>query len=74
MILVHKGVRPEYPIHLLDFKRKIYYEEYPDGSIVLWNKKLLNSGCNIASVILEEMRGCFYCPLCKEWFSRSQWE
>lgn len=75
MTLRHIGIRPIYNIELLDFKRKIYIEEFPDGSYKLWNKRQLKSGCNrIAWGEVLEMRDCYYCPTCDEWFNKNQWE
>jgi hypothetical protein len=45
MILRHKGIRPLHSLALIDFKKKIYCEEYPDGTFKLWNNRTLNSGC-----------------------------
>lgn len=73
--LRHKGMSPTYEIKVSDFKRNIYYEEYPDGSIVHWNKKLLKSGCGkVVEDPDEELMGCWYCPRCDEWFNPKHWE
>jgi hypothetical protein len=73
--LIHKGVRPVYPIEMLDFKRKIWLEECPDGRIKLWNSKMLTSGCNNElDIPVRELEGCIYCPWCDEYFSYDQWE
>lgn len=70
----HIGIRPIYEIVMLDFKKKIYLEEYPDGKWRLWNKRMLKSGCGYITTTLKEMRECYYCHHCDEWFSKDQWE
>jgi hypothetical protein len=72
--LIHKGVRPVYDIYLVDFKKKIYYEEYPNGTIKLWNLRTLNSGCGNVISAPRELMDCYYCPKCDEYFSKNQWE
>lgn len=73
-ILIHVGTRPTYELQVLDFKRKLYIEEFPDGGYRIWNKRMLKSGCNkTIDNDPEEMRGCLYCPWCDEWFNREQW-
>jgi hypothetical protein len=77
MRLIHKGIRPIADIEVLDFKRKLYIEELPDGTYRVWTKKQLNSGCNLVTRSLayrDELMGCFYCKHCNEWFSKDQWE
>lgn len=73
MILIHKGVRPTYDIQMLDFKRKIYLEELPCGGYRLWNRRQLFSGCDNETDSPMEMRGCYYCKTCDEWFNKEQW-
>lgn len=72
----HVGIKPLYPLEMLDFKRKIYLEEMPDGQIRLWNKRMLKSGCNneISPEEFKELDECIYCPYCDEFFSYEQWE
>lgn len=72
MRLKHVGVRPTHPL-TLDFKKKIYYEECPNGKRLRWTKRMLSSGCDQIIYKPREMMGCFYCPWCAEWFSRDQW-
>lgn len=74
MKLIHKGIKPLHELQVLDFKRKIYYEECLDGSYKLWTERQLNSGCDFIIREIKEMRGCIYCPWCDEWFSKNQWE
>lgn len=74
MRLRHKGIRPKYEVQVLDFKRKLYIEELPDGSYKVWTKKQLNSGCDYIAKYANELMGCQYCPWCNEWFSMDQWE
>lgn len=73
--LRHVGLHPTHPIELLDFKRKLYIEDFPDGTYKIWNKRQLNSGCGktVPLTYMREMRGCIYCPWCDEWFSKKQW-
>jgi hypothetical protein len=72
----HIGIKPMYPLEMLDFKRKIYLEEMPDGQIRLWNKRMLKSGCGntIEPHEYKEVDDCIYCPYCDEFFSYEQWE
>lgn len=70
----HIGRRPQYPVQVLDFKRKTYIEEFPDGSYKIWNKKMLNSGCDGVVEEIKELYDCIYCPHCNEYFSKDQWE
>lgn len=76
MILIHKGVRPKYNLTLIDFKKKIYYEEDPNGNFIkYWNMRMLNSGCNnVIRIAPKELMDCYYCPRCDEYFSKDQWE
>lgn len=74
MILRHVGIRPTHELQVLDFKRKIFIEEFPDGSYNLWNIKMLKSGCNWVIKETHELMDCYYCPACNEWFSKNQWE
>lgn len=76
MKLIHKGVRPAYPIEVSDFKRKLFIEELPDGDYKIWNIKLLKSGCGsiLDSEFITLLMGCIYCPWCDEYFSKDQWE
>lgn len=77
MIMRHIGIRPENPIHLVDFRKKIYYEDLPNGKEKRWTLRQLNSGCGKdvkGEMWLREDRGCYYCPWCDEWFSKNQWE
>lgn len=75
MTLIHKGVRPLHFLTLLDFKKSLYYEEYPDGTGKIWTTKMLNSGCGfVLKTEPRELRECWYCPRCDEYFSKSQWE
>ena len=73
MTLIHKGIRPIHDIEMLDFKRKIYIEEFPDGSYRLWTNKQLKSGCGKTVNIISELMGCIYCKHCNEYFSKDQW-
>lgn len=73
MNLKHKGIRPTYPLLQLDFKRKLYYEEFPDGKIKIWNKRTLISGCDTVVENPRRLMECYYCPKCDEWFSVDQW-
>jgi hypothetical protein len=72
--LIHKGIRPLHSLTVLDFKKKIYYEEYPDETFRLWNKRMLNSGCDNVISSPKELMECYYCPKCDEYFSKDQWE
>lgn len=73
--LKHVGVRPQYDIQLLDFKRKIWVEELPDGELKLWNERQLKSGCGYSTIDRGAyLENCVYCPVCDEWFSFNQWE
>lgn len=74
MRLRHVGIRPLHPLTLVDFKKRIYYEYYPDGTKKRWNERMLNSGCGTVTGNLVKLLGCFYCPQCDEWFSVNQWE
>lgn len=72
--MIHKGVRPTYHIQVLDFKRKLYIEEFPDGTYKVWTKKQLRSGCGDTIDHISELMGCIYCPTCNEYFSKDQWD
>lgn len=74
MKLRHVGIRPLHPLTLVDFKKKIYYEYYPDGSYKRWNLRMLKSGCGRATSDLIKLLECYYCPTCDEWFAVNQWE
>lgn len=74
MTFTHKGIRPTYDLVLLDFKRKIYCEEYPNGDYRIWNKRMLKSGCNVVTKTVREMMDCYYCATCDEWFNKEQWQ
>lgn len=74
MRIKHVGIRPLHPLTLVDYKRKIYYEYFPDGSYRVWNERQLNSGCGVETELILTMSGCLYCPACKEYFSDNQWE
>jgi hypothetical protein len=74
MKLIHKGKSPTHPLVVLDFKRKIYIEEFPDGTYKIWNKKLLRVGCYRRITEFKKLNGCIYCPHCDEWFSLDHWE
>jgi hypothetical protein len=71
----HKGIRPSFEIALINWKKSIYIEEYPNGNYRIWNLRMLNSGCG---KILEDdeilLSGCIYCPHCDEYFNEEQWE
>lgn len=74
MALRHVGIRPLHPLTLIDFKKKIWEEKYPDGSIRHWNLRQLNSGCGKSfSGYQLEIYDCIYCPYCDEYFSKEQW-
>lgn len=74
MALRHVGIRPLYSLTLIDFKKKIWEEEYPDGKIKSWNLRQLNSGCGKAfEGYTLEIYDCIYCPYCDEYFSKEQW-
>lgn len=71
----HKGIRPTHPIALINWKRSIYIEDYPDSDEYrIWNLRMLNSGCG---KILQGdelvLSGCIYCPTCDEYFNEEQW-
>ena len=72
----HKGIRPTYELQVLDNKRKLYLEEFPNGGYRVWNKRMLKSGCGKRTDISEyEVIGeCYYCKHCDEWFHKDQWE
>jgi hypothetical protein len=80
--LRHVGIRPTHPTQVLDFKRKTYLEEFPNGTYKIWTKKLLSSGCgydykfdeDLKRSDVKELQGCLYCPRCDEYFSKDQWE
>lgn len=72
--MVHVGIRPEYPLTRIDNKRKIYFEQFPDGEYRIWNLRMLKSGCGKEVDEIKEMMDCIYCPTCKEWFNTEQWE
>lgn len=74
--LKHIGIRPTGTLTLVDFKKKIYYEELGEEKYRLWNKRMLKSGCGLEIAVnkIKEMRGCIYCPRCDEWFNKEQWE
>ena len=74
VILKHIGIRPLHKLTVLDFKKKIFYEEYPDDTFKLWNERMLNSGCNTIVADTTELMDCYYCPACDEYFSKNQWE
>lgn len=70
----HKGARPQRDFIFVDEKRKLYYEQLPDGKIKLWTKRSLKSGCGKVTKEIREMQGCYYCWYCDEWFNKEQWE
>lgn len=74
MRLIHKGVRPKFPIELVDYKRGLFEEQCLDGKRPLWNSRMLNSGCQNVFSNVKERDGLYYCPCCDEWFSKNQWE
>lgn len=74
MALRHVGIRPKYSLTLIDFKKKIWEEEYPSGKVRLWNLRQLNSGCGqVFEGYQLEIYDCIYCPHCDEYFSKEQW-
>lgn len=74
MALRHVGIRPKHSLTLIDFKKKIWEEEYPDGKIKVWNLRTLNSGCDKSFEGYQlEIYDCIYCPYCDEYFSKDQW-
>lgn len=76
MMLQHVGIRPIHPLTLVDFKKKIWEEEFPNGHVRRWNKRMLYSGCNelIDPDRAEILMECIYCPTCKEYFNTEQWK
>jgi hypothetical protein len=76
MRLKHIGVRPVGELEFLDDgrMRKTWIERLPDGGYKLWNKRLLNSGCNKIVYEDEHDGELIYCPWCEAWFSRNQFE
>lgn len=74
MTLRHKGIRPVHPVEVLDFKRKLFIEDYPDGGYKIWTQRMLRSGCDKIVEDIHELRDCYYCPRCDEWFHKDQWE
>lgn len=74
MTMIHKGVKPEYTLMRIDYKRKIYVEEITGR---IWNMRMLKSGCGVTlkeTDEIKEMMDCIYCPTCREWFNIEQWE
>ena len=72
----HKGIRPLFPIQIINWKKSIYLEEFPDDTgYRIWNLRMLNSGCG-KSLTGDEiiLSGCIYCPHCDEYFNEEQWE
>lgn len=71
----HKGIRPTHELILINWKKSIYMEEFPDGAYRVWNLRMLKSGCG---KILEDdeilLSGCIYCHHCDEYFNEEQWE
>jgi uncharacterized protein YbaR (Trm112 family) len=75
--MTHKGIRPEYALVRVDYKRRIYMEQFEDGGYRIWNMRMLKSGCGVSLREVDEvkeMMDCIYCPTCKEWFNVEQWE
>lgn len=73
MKLKHVGIRPLYSLSLLDFKKKLYYEEETEK---VWTLRMLKSGCNRTvpdGYVRRDLKDCIYCPWCDEWFSENQW-
>ena len=72
----HKGVRPVNPlIRELDKRKRVtYYEEFDDGSYKIWNNRLLNSGCGGKLTEVLEDGDLLYCPHCREWCNKNQFE
>lgn len=70
----HKGIRPSYPIALINWKKSIYIEDLPGDGYRIWNLRMLNSGCG--KILVDDeivLSGCIYCPHCDEYFNQEQW-
>lgn len=75
----HIGVRPEYPLEADERSGHkklniVYYENFPDGSYKIWNKKLLNSGCGQSTdqPIIKDANNLLWCKHCQEWCNENQ--
>lgn len=73
----HVGVRPEHlPLEIADNgkRRKIYYENFPDGSYKIWNARLLKSGCGAYLTEFKIEGNLVYCKTCEEWANINQFQ
>lgn len=75
----HVGIRPVFELTVLDFKRCLWVETFPDGSTRVWNKRMLRSGCNEVTKQPRELtigitgEVLLYCPHCDEYYAKEQW-
>lgn len=76
LIMRHDGVRPVHTLVLEESKRKrkVWIEEFPDGSRKFWNARLLNSGCGKYLTDPEVEGTLVYCNYCREWFDIKQFK
>ena len=76
MIIKHVGIRPKNDLLSLNVNDRKYlrYELHPGGGHTIWTMRMLKSGCNNIITEIKLLKGCVYCPHCREYFSMNQFE
>lgn len=73
----HKGVRPTGELVQIRSRFKgvrVYKEVKEDGGYRLWNDQTLRNGCGNDIKKIERDGDLIYCPHCRKWCNKEQFE